>query len=55
MRHEFSQVHELPEHWEQDQYTYNVFPWLDIGRMAIYLLTFVALFVAARHLAIAII
>ncbi len=51
MRNEFSQIHEAPEGWELVEYTYDGVPWLNIGRMAIYLVTFPALFIFARHFA----
>ncbi len=49
---EFSQVHSIPDGWEQVEYTYEVVPWLDISRMAVYLVTFAALFVLARQFAV---
>ena len=49
-RHEFSQVHGpvLPQ--EMATYSYHGLPWIDSGKLAIYMLTFTGLFVFARYL-----
>lgn len=50
MEHQYSQVNgpKLPH--EEESYAYEALPWFDIGRIAIYLVTFAFLFTFARHL-----
>lgn len=49
MRHQYSQVHEPRQPGEEEDYTYESLPWLDLGRVAIYLVTFAFMFTFARH------
>lgn len=50
MRNEYSQVHDLPDGYVESTYTYELVPVFEIGRVAIYLLTFAALFLVIGHL-----
>lgn len=53
MRHQYSQVHGPKQPGEEEVYTYEALPWLDLGRVAIYLVTFAFMFTFARHLIVA--
>lgn len=50
MRNEYSQVHDLPDGYVEARYTYEVVPVFEIGRVAIYLVTFVGLFLVVGNL-----
>lgn len=48
---EYSQVHQLPKGYIETDYTYDgVLPWTDIGRIAIYLVSFGMFFVIMSHI-----
>lgn len=53
MRNEYSQVHGPKLPGEDEAYTYESLPWFDIGRLAIYLVSFAFFFTIARHFVVA--
>lgn len=51
MDRQYDQVHELPAGYVATDYTYDgLIPWIDLGKIAIYLLTFMAAFMMFRTL-----